>query len=153
MRGKYFSWLSHDDIYMPEVDLVLFAFHHGHTSDLFIQKSPACTIGTLAETVKKIFNPAAKVHEIGIRHGEKMFETLMTSEERIKSEDMGNYFRVPIDSRNLNYEKYFSSGDNEILQAEPYTSSNTEQLDVNATVEKLLEVDYVQDCLKGGEPT
>lgn len=81
-----------------------------------------------------------------------MFETLMTSEERIKSEDMGNYFRVPIDSRNLNYEKYFSSGDNDILQTEPYTSSNTEQLDVEGTVKKLLAVDYVQDCLKGREP-
>ncbi|MBR4642526.1 MAG: polysaccharide biosynthesis protein [Selenomonadaceae bacterium] len=134
------------------VDLVLFAFKHGHTGDLFIQKSPACTIGTLAEAVKKLFNPAAAVHEIGIRHGEKMFETLMTSEERIKSEDMGNYFRVPIDSRNLNYEKYFSSGDNDILQTEPYTSSNTEQLDVEGTVKKLLAVDYVQDCLKGREP-
>lgn len=109
--------------------MVLFAFNHGRTGDLFIQKSPACTIGTLAEAVKKIFNPTTEVHEIGIRHGEKMFEmfgTLMTSEER---------------------------SDNEILQAEPYTSSNTEQLDVNGTVEKLLEVDYGQDCLKGGEPT
>ena len=134
------------------VDLVLFAFNHAHTGDLFIQKSPACTIGTLAEAVKKIFNPNAEVHEIGIRHGEKMFETLMTSEERIKSEDMGNYFRVPIDSRNLNYEKYFSSGDNKILQAEPYTSSNTEQLDVEGTVKKILAVDYVQDCLKGRNP-
>lgn len=134
------------------VDLVLFAFSHGHTGDLFIQRSPACTIGTLAEAVKQLFNPAAAVHEIGIRHGEKMFETLMTTEERIKSEDMGNYFRVPIDSRNLNYEKYFSSGDNDILQAEPYTSANTEQLDVAGTVKKLLAVDYVQECLRGGEP-
>ena len=134
------------------VDLVLFTFNHAHTGDLFIQKSPACTIGTLAEAVKKIFKPNAEVHEIGIRHGEKMFETLMTSEERIKSEDMGNYFRVPIDSRNLNYEKYFSNGDNKILQAEPYTSSNTEQLDVEGTTKKILAVDYVQDCLKGRNP-
>ena len=134
------------------VDLVLFAFKHGHTGDLFIQKSPACTIGTLAEAVKQLFKPDAAVHEIGIRHGEKMFETLMTSEERIKAEDMGYYFRVPIDSRNLNYEKYFSNGDNEILQAEPYTSANTEQLDVAGTVKKLLAVDYVQECLRGGEP-
>ena len=131
------------------VDLVLFAFNHGRTGDLFIRKSPACTIGTLAEAVKKIFNPAAKIHEIGIRHGEKMFETLMTSEERIKSEDMGNYFRVPIDSRNLNYEKYFSGGGNEILQTEPYTSANTEQLDVESTAKKILAVDYVQECLRG----
>ena len=134
------------------VDLVLFAFNHAHTGDLFIQKSPACTIGTLAEAVKNIFNPAAEVREIGIRHGEKMFETLMTSEERIKSEDMGNYFRVPLDGRDLNYEKYFSGGDNKVLQAEPYTSANTEQLDVEGTVKKILAIDYVQQCLKGREP-
>ena len=132
------------------VDLVLFAFKHGHTGDLFIQKSPACTIETLAEAVKKIFNPAAEIHEIGIRHGEKMFETLMTSEERVKAEDMGNYFRVPLDSRNLNYEKYFSNGDNEILEALPYTSSNTEILDVEGTAKKILATDYVQEYMKGG---
>lgn len=130
-------------------DLVLFAFNHGRTGDLFIRKSPACTIATLVEAVKKIFNPAAKVREIGIRHGEKMFETLMTSEERIKSEDLGNYFRVPLDSRNLNYEKYFSGGSSEILQTEPYTSANTEQLDVESAAKKILAVDYVQEYLSG----
>ena len=129
------------------IDLVLFAFQNGRTGDLFIQKSPACTIGTLAEAVKALFNPAAEIREIGIRHGEKMFETLMTSEEKIKSEDMGNYFRIPVDSRNLNYEKYLSSGNNELAQIEPYTSSNTEQLDIEGTKKKLLGVDYVQEQL------
>lgn len=135
------------------VDLVLFAFKNGNTGDLFIQKSPACTIGTLAEAVKSLFNPNAEIKQIGIRHGEKMFETLMTSEEKIKSEDMGNYFRIPLDSRNLNYEKYFSRGDNEIFEIEPYTSSNTEILDVEGVKQKLLGVDYVQERLadaKGG---
>ena len=131
------------------VDLVLFAFQNGNTGDLFIQKSPACTIGTLAEAVKSLFNSNAEIKQIGIRHGEKMFETLMTSEEKIKSEDMGNYFRIPVDSRNLNYEKYFSSGDNEIFEIEPYTSSNTEILDVEGTKKKLLTVDYVQEHLGG----
>lgn len=129
------------------VDLVLFAFQNGNTGDLFIQKSSACTIGTLAAAVKALFNPDAEIKQIGIRHGEKMFETLMTSEEKIKSEDMGNYFRIPVDSRNLNYEKYFSSGDDEVVEIEPYTSSNTEQLDVEGVKKKLLGVDYVQECL------
>lgn len=131
------------------VDLVIFAFQNGNTGDLFIQKSPACTIGTLAEAVKSLFNSSAEIKQIGIRHGEKMFETLMTSEEKIKSEDMGNYFRIPVDSRNLNYEKYFSRGDNEVFQIEPYTSSNTEILDVEGVKKKLLTVDYVQEHLGG----
>ena len=108
-------------------------------------KSPACTIGVLAEAVKSLFNPDAEIKEIGIRHGEKMFETLMTSEEKVKSEDIGNYFRIPVDARNLNYEKYLSRGD----KVEPYTSSNTEILDVEGTKKKLLTVDYVQKRLGG----
>ncbi len=93
------------------------------------------------------FNLPTTPREIGIRHGEKMFETLMTTEEKIKSEDMENYFRIPVDSRNLNYEKYFSSGNNEIIRIEPYTSSNTQQLDIEGTKKKLLGVDYVQKWL------
>ena len=130
------------------IDLVLFAFENGHTGDLFIQKSPACTIGILAEAVRQLFNPEAEIKEIGIRHGEKMFETLMTAEERIKSEDMGNYFRVPVDSRGLNYEKYFSCGDDDVLKFESYTSNNTEQLDIEGVKKKLLTVDYVQEKLQ-----
>lgn len=126
------------------VDLVLFAFQHGNTGDLFIQKAPASTIGDLAKAVKKLFGASNPVRLIGTRHGEKLYETLMTSEERIKAEDMGNYFRIPRDVRNLNYEKYFSTGDDAISTATPYTSSNTQQLDVEGIQKKLLEVDYVR---------
>lgn len=132
------------------VDLVLFAFEHGHTGDLFIQKAPASTIGDLACGVQALFGDTGTQH-IGTRHGEKLYETLMTAEERVKAIDMGRYFRIPRDERNLNYEKYFSSGDEAINTAVPYTSSNTTQLDVAGVKEKLLSVDYVQSELEGWE--
>ena len=132
------------------VDLVLFAFEHGHTGDLFIQKAPASTIGDLARGVQALFGDTGVQH-IGTRHGEKLYETLMTAEERVKAIDMGRYFRIPRDERNLNYEKYFSSGDEAINTAVPYTSSNTTQLDVAGVKEKLLSVDYVQSELEGWE--
>ncbi len=132
------------------VDLVLFAFEHGHTGDLFIQKAPASTIGDLARGVQALFGHTGTQH-IGTRHGEKLYETLMTAEERVKAIDMGRYFRIPRDERNLNYEKYFSSGDEAINTAVPYTSSNTTQLDVASVKEKLLSVDYVQSELEGWE--
>ena len=132
------------------VDLVLFAFEHGHTGDLFIQKAPASTIGDLARGVQALFGHTGTQH-IGTRHGEKLYETLMTAEERVKAIDMGRYFRIPRDERNLNYEKYFSSGDEAINTAVPYTSSNTTQLDVAGVKEKLLSVDYVQSELEGWE--
>lgn len=132
------------------VDLVLFAFEHGHTGDLFIQKAPASTIGDLARGVQALFGHTGTQH-IGTRHGEKLYETLMTAEERVKAIDMGQYFRIPRDERNLNYEKYFSSGDEAINTAVPYTSSNTTQLDVAGVKEKLLSVDYVQSELEGWE--
>ena len=132
------------------VDLVLFAFEHGKTGDLFIQKAPASTIGDLAQAVRKIFDPFGKteIRIIGTRHGEKLYETLMTSEEKIKSVDMGNYFRIPMDGRSLNYEKYMSDGNEELSEAEPYTSSNTEQLNVAQIVEKLMTLKYVQNALE-----
>ena len=129
------------------VDLVLFAFEHAHTGDLFIQKAPASTIGDLAKGVQALFGDTG-VQYIGTRHGEKLYETLMTSEERVKAIDMGRYFRIPRDERNLNYEKYFSTGDDAVRTAVPYTSSNTEQLDVDGVKEKLLSVDYVQKELE-----
>lgn len=132
------------------VDLVLFAFEHAHTGDLFIQKAPASTIGDLAEGVQALFGDTG-IQYIGTRHGEKLYETLMTSEERVKAIDMGRYFRIPRDERNLNYEKYFSTGDDAVRTAVPYTSSNTEQLDVNGVKEKLLSVDYVQNELESWE--
>lgn len=126
------------------VDLVLFAFQHGQTGDLFIQKAPASTIGDLAKAVNTLFGANNPIRLIGTRHGEKLYETLMTSEEKVKAEDMGNYYRIPRDVRNLNYEKYFSTGDDAISKATPYTSSNTRQLDVEDIQKKLLEVDYVR---------
>ena len=133
------------------VDLVLFAFTHAHGGDLFIQKAPASTIGDLAEAVRNLFAPNVEIRQIGTRHGEKLYETLMTTEERLKSVDMGNYFRIPMDERGLNYDKYFSEGNGEITKVIPYTSDNTEQLDVNSMKEKLLTIEYVRRALAGDE--
>ncbi len=129
------------------VDLVLYAFEHAKSGDLFIKKSPASTIGDLATAVCELFNPETEVKYIGIRHGEKMYETLMTAEEFIKAEDMGDYFRVPVDARDLNYDKYFETGDMNIHLDQSYTSDNTERLDVEGIKEKLLALKYVKDEL------
>lgn len=131
------------------VELVEFAFMHANQGDLFIQKAPASTVGDLAEALKQLFKSDSKIKVIGTRHGEKAHETLMTREERAKSEDMGNYFRIPADNRDLNYEKYLEDGDKQISQAEEYTSHNTTRLDVGGTIKKLLTVDYVKQELKG----
>lgn len=130
------------------VDLVVFAFEHGNTGDLFVQKAPASTIGTLAEAVKQLFAPEGEVRVIGHRHGEKMHETLMTEEELAKAEDMGHYFRVPADNRDLNYGKYVEEGEH-IVERVSYTSENTERLDLQGTIDKLLTVDYVRQELAG----
>lgn len=130
------------------VDLVLFAFEHGKQGDLFIQKSPASTIDTLAKACRELFHADNEIRVIGTRHGEKLYETLLTKEEKVRSVDMGNYFRVPADARNLNYEKYFSKGVPDIMKYEDYTSHNTTRLDIEETGEKLLTVDYVRDELK-----
>ena len=126
------------------VDLVLFAFKNARQGDLFVQKSPASTIGDLAEAIRQLFKPDAKIKVIGTRHGEKAHETLMTREEKVKSEDMGNYYRVPADTRDLNYDKYFDDGDKKVSVVEEYNSHNTERLDVPSTVEKLMTVDFVK---------
>lgn len=129
------------------VDLVKFAFEHGNPGDLFIQKSDASTINVLAQAVQKLFgNTGMRV--IGTRHGEKLYETLMTREERLRSEDMGNYFRVAADNRDLNYDKYFIKGNVETQAKEAYTSHNTVRLDVESTVKKLLSTDYVKEALE-----
>lgn len=125
------------------VDLVVFAFTNSNQGDLFVQKSPASTIADLAEAIKSLFNPDVKIKIIGTRHGEKAHETLMTREEKVKSEDMGGYYRIPADNRDLNYEKYFDDGNKEIQTAVEYTSENTTRLDIQGTIEKLLTVDYV----------
>jgi UDP-N-acetylglucosamine 4,6-dehydratase len=131
------------------VDLVLFAFKNANQGDLFIQKAPASTIGDLAEAVKKLLKADdTKIKIIGTRHGEKAHETLMTKEEKAKSTDMGDYFRIPADTRDLNYEKYFEEGDKQLANFDEYNSHNTTQLDVNGTIKKLLTVDYVNQELK-----
>ena len=123
------------------VDLVKFAFLNANPGDLFIQKSDASTIGDLAKAVQQLFGDTG-TSIIGIRHGEKLYETLMTSEERVRSEDLGNYYRVAADNRDLNYDKYFVEGQVQNMNGESYTSHNTKRLDVEGTVRKLLTTDY-----------
>ena len=132
------------------VALVRFAFAHAGPGDLFIQKSDACTIADLAKAVQRLFGDTG-VRVIGTRHGEKLYETLMTREERLRSEDMGQYFRVAADNRDMNYDKYFVQGQAQSMAEEAYTSHNTNRLDVDGTVQKLLTVAYVQEELNGIE--
>ena len=130
------------------VDLVLFAFENAKPGDLFIQKSDASTIEDLAKGVQKLFGDTG-IHIIGTRHGEKLYETLMTREERLNSEDMGDYFRISADERDLNYDKYFVDGEVKTQSDEAYTSHNTNRLDADGVVKKILTTDYVQNALKG----
>lgn len=132
------------------VDLVRFAFEHANPGDLFIQKAPAATIGNLAEAVQELFGETG-TRIIGTRHGEKLFETLMTREEMLRAEDMGEYFRVPCDSRDLNYDKFIVDGKVETQADESYTSHNTYRLDVAETVEKIKTAEYVRLALEGRE--
>jgi UDP-glucose 4-epimerase len=134
------------------VDLVLYAFNHGGPGDIFVQKSPAATIETLVLAVKKIFRAKNPVKIIGTRHGEKRYETLLTREEIAKAEDLGGYYRIPADNRDLNYNLYFSEGKKKIALLEDYNSSNTRQLDVDDMAELLLTLDVVQEALKGWQP-
>lgn len=131
------------------VDLVLFAFKNAKQGDLFVQKSPASTIGDLAAALKELFNPAAEIKIIGTRHGEKAHETLMTREERVRAQDLGDYFRVPADTRDLNYDKYFFKGEKMPEKIEEYTSHNTERLDIKGVIKKLKTTDYIKEELKG----
>ena len=120
------------------VDLVIYAFLHGKNGDLFVQKAPAATLDVLAEALKQLYHADTEVKVIGTRHGEKLYETLVTREEMAKSEDMGNYFRIPADNRDLNYDKYFVEGQEEIAQIDDYHSHNTLRLDVEG-MKKLLK--------------
>lgn len=129
------------------VDLVTFAFQHAQPGDLFIQKADASTIETLAKAVQQLFGNT-DVNIIGTRHGEKLYETLMTREECLRSTDMGQYFRVAADSRDLNYDKFFVKGEVKTMATEAYTSHNTNRLDVEGTVKKLLTTDYVRKELE-----
>ena len=129
------------------VDLVQFAFEHANPGDLFIQKSDASTIGDLAKAVQQLFGDTG-TRVIGTRHGEKLYETLMTKEERMRSEDMGNYYRVAADNRDLNYDKYFIKGQVHTQADEDYTSHNTRRLDVEGTIKKIMTTEYIQEALK-----
>lgn len=134
---------------LPEaVDLVLFAFENGHQGDTFVQKAPAATVLTLAEALKKIFNADNEIRIIGTRHGEKKHEALLSREEFVKAEDLGGYYRVPADTRDLNYAMFFVDGDESISQDEDYTSENTERLDVDGMVEMLLKLDFIKNALR-----
>ena len=130
------------------VDLVAFAFEHADPGDLFIQKADACTIGDLADGVMKVFGETEK-KIIGTRHGEKLYETLMTREERLRSTDMGHYFRIAPDGRSLNYDKFYVEGDVLTEGEEAYTSHNTTRLDVDGVVKKIMSTDYVKEELEG----
>ncbi len=129
------------------VDLVLFAFENGVSGDILVQKAPACTIETLAKAVTELFNPNTEIKVIGIRHGEKMYETLLTNEECAKASDLGDFYRVPCDNRGLNYDKYFKIGDTERNTLTEFNSNNTELLNVKQVKEKLLSLEYIQEEL------
>ena len=130
------------------VDLVKFAFEHANPGDLFIQKADASTIGDLAKAVQQLFGDTG-TNIIGTRHGEKLYETLMTREERLRAEDMGGYYRVTTDSRDLNYDKFVVKGNVKTEADESYTSHNTNRLDVEGTIRKILTTDYVKEELDG----
>ncbi len=127
------------------VDLVLFAFENGVSGDILVQKAPACTIETLAKAVTGLFNPGHEIKVIGIRHGEKMYETLLTNEECANAIDLGDFYRVPSDKRGLNYDKYFKDGDTDRNPLTEFNSHNTELLDVEGVKEKLLSLQYIRD--------
>ena len=132
------------------VDLVLFAFEHGQSGDIFVQKAPACTIQTQAEAVCELFGGKKEdIKVIGIRHGEKMYETLLTNEECAKAEDMGNFYRVPADNRTLNYDKFFTEGNTHRVQLTEFNSNNTKLLTVEETKAKIAALEYIQNELNG----
>jgi UDP-glucose 4-epimerase len=131
------------------VELVVFAFQNADAGDIMVQKAPASTIGDLALAIKELFQADNEIKIIGTRHGEKRYETLLTKEEYIVAEDMGGFFRVPADKRDLNYAKYFVEGSSELTTQEEYNSDNTERLTVDQIKEKLLQLDYVKQELEG----
>ena len=129
------------------VDLVIFAFLNGNQGDLFVNKAPASSINDLAQAIKDIFNSDSEVKVIGTRHGEKLYETLCTREEMQKAEDMGEFYRIPADNRDLNYSRYFSEGETDTSTIEDYHSHNTEQLTNEALKDTLLNLDFIKENL------
>ena len=130
------------------VDLVLYAFEHGENGDLFVQKAPAATLDVLATSLKNLYHSESEIKVIGTRHGEKLYETLVTREEMAKSIDMGNYYRIPCDTRDLNYDKFFVEGSEELSTIEDYHSHNTDRLDVEGMTKLLLKLDFINEDLK-----
>ena len=130
------------------VDLVLFAFAHANQGDVFVQKAPACTVGDLAETLRIIFRKTNPIRIIGTRHGEKLYESLVSREEMARAESFDRFFRVPADDRDLNYSKFFTDGETSISRAEDYTSHNTERLNIEQVVHLLSRLDYIRDELR-----
>lgn len=128
------------------VDLVIYAFEHGEQGDLFVQKAPAATIDTLAKAVKELKHSDVPINCIGTRHGEKLYEVLVTKEEMVNAIDMGGYYRIPSDNRNLNYQKYVDQGNADLDNINDYNSHNTERLDINGMKELLLKLDLFKDC-------
>ena len=133
------------------VDLVIFAFEHGDNGDILVQKAPACTIETLAKAVCELFSPKTEIKIIGVRHGEKLYETLLTNEECANAVDMGNFYRVPADNRGLNYDKYFNDGDIKRAKLSEFNSNNTQLMNVEEVKAKLLTIPYVINELENWE--
>lgn len=133
------------------LDLVVYAFQHGNPGDIFVQKAPAATIETLANALRKIFDQKNEIQIIGTRHGEKLYETLLTREEMARAEDSGSYYRIPADVRDLNYACYFTEGKTEVACQEDYHSHNTRRLDENGLIDLLVKLDFVIDALNSGK--
>jgi UDP-N-acetylglucosamine 4,6-dehydratase len=133
------------------VDLVVYAFQRGNPGDIFVQKAPAATIETLANALKRLFNANNEIRIIGTRHGEKLYETLLTREEMAKAEDMGEYYRISSDVRDLNYSLYFTEGETKVSGQEDYNSHNTHHLDEDSLIALLLKLDFVRVALDTGK--
>jgi UDP-glucose 4-epimerase len=130
------------------VDLVLYAFEHARPGDIFVQKAPACTVGDLAQALRELLGRANEIKVIGTRHGEKLFESLVSREEMARAEDLGGYYRIPADSRDLNYDKYFVEGQPEIARIEDYTSHNTRRLNVAEVKDVVGRLEMVQEAMR-----
>jgi UDP-glucose 4-epimerase len=129
------------------VDLVLYAFEHGKQGDIFVQKAPASTVADLAQALKELFQKESPVRIIGTRHGEKLYESLISREEMAKAQDLGGYYCIPADNRDLNYAQYFSEGEEKISHQEDYTSHNTDRLSVEQVKKLLSKLDYIKEEL------
>jgi UDP-glucose 4-epimerase len=129
------------------VDLVLYAFEHAKPGDIFVQKAPACTIDVLARAMVELFRPQSEIRVIGTRHGEKLYESLVSREEMARADDLGGYYRIPADARDLNYDKYFVEGEADISQIEDYTSHNTKRLSVDEVKQVLLGLEIIRNAL------